>query len=111
MRQLGTSGTGNHFVEWGTFRLYEPLSELQPGEYLALLSHSGSRSIGYKIADRYSRVAMENIPASIRGFVSWHGFRSILKRDRSTGSQWNSPENLHLPIITLSITAWQRLLD
>jgi len=32
MRQLGTSGTGNHFVEWGTFRLYEPLSGLQPGE-------------------------------------------------------------------------------
>src|SRR6185369_14050969 len=25
MRQLGTSGTGNHFVEWGSLRLYEPL--------------------------------------------------------------------------------------
>jgi tRNA-splicing ligase RtcB len=59
MRQLGTSGTGNHFVEWGTFRLYEPLFGLHPGEYLALLSHSGSRSVGYKIADRYSKLAME----------------------------------------------------
>jgi tRNA-splicing ligase RtcB len=59
MRQLGTSGTGNHFVEWGSFRLYEPLFGLQPGEYLALLSHSGSRSVGYKIADRYSKLAME----------------------------------------------------
>jgi tRNA-splicing ligase RtcB len=59
MRQLGTSGTGNHFVEWGTFRLYEPLHRLQPGEYLALLSHSGSRSVGFKIADRYSKLAME----------------------------------------------------
>jgi tRNA-splicing ligase RtcB len=61
-RQLGTSGTGNHFVEWGTFRLHEPLLGLQPGEYLALLSHSGSRSVGYKIADRYSKLAMELHP-------------------------------------------------
>ena len=63
VRQLGTSGTGNHFVEWGTFRLHEPLSGLQPGEYLALLSHSGSRSVGFKIADRYSKLAMELHPA------------------------------------------------
>jgi tRNA-splicing ligase RtcB len=61
-KQLGTSGTGNHFVEWGTFRLHEPLLELKPGEYLALLSHSGSRSVGYKIADRYSKAAMEKHP-------------------------------------------------
>jgi len=62
VRQLGTSGTGNHFVEWGSFRLYEPLFGLQPGEYLALLSHSGSRSVGFKIADRYSKLAMEMHP-------------------------------------------------
>jgi tRNA-splicing ligase RtcB (3'-phosphate/5'-hydroxy nucleic acid ligase) len=62
VRQLGTSGTGNHFVEWGSFRLYEPLFGLQPGEYLALLSHSGSRSVGYKIADRYSKLAIEKHP-------------------------------------------------
>lgn len=61
-RQLGTSGTGNHFVEWGAFRLYEPLFGLKPGEYLALLSHSGSRSVGYKIAERYSKLAMEKHP-------------------------------------------------
>jgi tRNA-splicing ligase RtcB len=61
-RQLGTSGTGNHFVEWGSFHLYEPLLGLKPGEYLALLSHSGSRSVGYKIAERYSKLAMEIHP-------------------------------------------------
>jgi tRNA-splicing ligase RtcB len=61
-KQLGTSGTGNHFVEWGVFRLHEPLFGLQPGEYLALLSHSGSRSVGFKIADRYSKLAMEKHP-------------------------------------------------
>jgi tRNA-splicing ligase RtcB (3'-phosphate/5'-hydroxy nucleic acid ligase) len=62
VRQLGTSGTGNHFVEFGSFRLYEPLFGLQPGDYLALLSHSGSRSVGFKIADRYSKLAMEKHP-------------------------------------------------
>jgi tRNA-splicing ligase RtcB len=61
-RQLGTSGTGNHFVEWGTFRLHEPLFNLKAGDYLALLSHSGSRSVGFKIADRYSKLAMEKHP-------------------------------------------------
>jgi len=62
VRQLGTSGTGNHFVEWGSFRLHEPMFGLQPGEYLALLSHSGSRSVGFKIADCYSKLAMELHP-------------------------------------------------
>lgn len=62
MSQLGTSGTGNHFVEWGAFRLHEEAFGLQPGEYLALLSHSGSRGVGAKIADRYSRLAMEKHP-------------------------------------------------
>jgi tRNA-splicing ligase RtcB len=61
-RQLGTSGTGNHFVEWGAFRLDEPMFGLKSGEYLALLSHSGSRSVGFKIADRYSKLAMEKHP-------------------------------------------------
>jgi len=62
MNQLGTSGTGNHFVEWGSFRLQEPEFGLQPGEYLALLSHSGSRGVGAKIADRFSKLAMEKQP-------------------------------------------------
>ena len=78
IRQLGTSGTGNHFVEWGAFRLYEPLFGLPPGEYLALLSHSGSRSVGYKIADRYSKLAMEkhsDLDKSIRQ-LAWLSLHS-----------------------------------
>jgi tRNA-splicing ligase RtcB len=71
--QLGTSGTGNHFVEWGSFRLHEPLFGLKPGEYLALLSHSGSRGVGAKIADRFSKLAMEKHPdldKSVR-YLAW----------------------------------------
>lgn len=63
MNQLGTSGTGNHFVEWGAFELHEPMFGLEPGHYLALLSHSGSRGVGAKIADRYSRLAMDQHPS------------------------------------------------
>ena len=62
MNQLGTSGTGNHFVEWGSFHLTEPMFGLEPGIYLALLSHSGSRGVGAKIADRYSKLAREKHP-------------------------------------------------
>jgi tRNA-splicing ligase RtcB len=62
MNQLGTSGTGNHFVEWGSFLLTEPMFGLESGTYLALLSHSGSRGVGAKIADRYSKLAMEKHP-------------------------------------------------
>jgi tRNA-splicing ligase RtcB len=62
MNQLGTSGTGNHFVEWGSFHLTEPMFDLEPGVYLALLSHSGSRGVGAKIADRFSKLAREKHP-------------------------------------------------
>lgn len=63
-QQLGTSGTGNHFVEWGVFRLYGDDAELglTAGEYLALLSHSGSRGVGYKIANAYSDAARRAHP-------------------------------------------------
>lgn len=60
-QQLGTSGSGNHFVEWGSIELIEPDPRLglEPGMYLALLSHSGSRGVGFKIANTYSQIAMD----------------------------------------------------
>jgi len=62
VNQLGTSGTGNHFVEWGSFHLDEAMFGLNPGDYLALLSHSGSRGVGARIADRFSKLSMEKHP-------------------------------------------------
>lgn len=57
--QLGTSGTGNHFVEWGELTVADNVLEGIPaGTYLALLSHSGSRGFGGNIADHYSKIAM-----------------------------------------------------
>lgn len=57
--QLGTSGSGNHFIEYGVLSLPEALPEVPAGEYLAILSHSGSRGPGATIADYYWKVAMD----------------------------------------------------
>lgn len=60
-RQLGTSGTGNHFVEWGVVEVFEQddLLGLPVGSYMALLSHSGSRGFGGNVANYYSKLAMQ----------------------------------------------------
>ena len=61
--QLGTSGTGNHFVEWGELTISEgALEGIPAGNYLALLSHSGSRGFGATIAGTYSAIAMQKTP-------------------------------------------------
>lgn len=57
--QLGTSGSGNHFVEYGTLEVKEDGFKIPKGTYLALLSHSGSRGTGASVADHYSKLAMQ----------------------------------------------------
>lgn len=62
-QQLGTSGSGNHFVEFGELETAGvPELGLPAGTYLALLSHSGSRGLGAKIAEHYTKVAMARHP-------------------------------------------------
>ena len=60
--QLGTSGSGNHFVEFGVFTNEQPVEGLPAGEYVALLSHSGSRGTGAAVCDHYSKLAMSRHP-------------------------------------------------
>ncbi len=57
--QLGTSGSGNHFVEFGLLTVLDPGVGLPAGVYLALLSHSGSRGTGSQVAQHYSRLARQ----------------------------------------------------
>lgn len=61
--QIGTSGGGNHFVEWGELEISNPINpfNLAIGHYLALLSHSGSRGVGFKIANYYTKMAMSQM--------------------------------------------------
>jgi tRNA-splicing ligase RtcB (3'-phosphate/5'-hydroxy nucleic acid ligase) len=60
--QLGTSGSGNHFVEFGLFTAHGNIRGLEPGTYLALLSHSGSRGTGAAVCDHYSKLAFSQFP-------------------------------------------------
>ncbi|MGC3959657.1 MAG: RtcB family protein [Verrucomicrobiota bacterium] len=66
--QLGTSGSGNHFVEFGLFTAHGPIvsagqsNELPAGTYVALLSHSGSRGTGAAVCDHYSKIAFNQFP-------------------------------------------------
>jgi tRNA-splicing ligase RtcB len=82
--QLGTSGSGNHFVEFGILTLDQPDLDLPAGQYLALLSHSGSRGTGAQIADYYSKLAMKlhpELPKELRQ-LAW------LDLDSSAGQEY-----------------------
>jgi tRNA-splicing ligase RtcB len=71
--QLGTSGSGNHFVEFGELSVNEPQPGLAAGTYVALLSHSGSRGTGAAVCDHYSRVARDrhrDLPKQL-SFLAW----------------------------------------
>lgn len=60
--QLGSSGSGNHFVEFGVLTLDQPDLGLEAGHHLALLSHSGSRGVGAAVCAHYSKLAMGRHP-------------------------------------------------
>jgi len=71
--QLGTSGSGNHFVEFGKLTVMNDAAGLAPGEYVALLSHSGSRGAGAAIAAHYSKLAKKlhpELPAELAN-LAW----------------------------------------
>ncbi|MDO8970037.1 MAG: RtcB family protein, partial [Saprospiraceae bacterium] len=59
--QLGSSGGGNHFVEWGIidFETRDEVLGVEKGRYLALLTHSGSRGLGATLAGYYTKIAKE----------------------------------------------------
>ena len=62
-RQLGSSGGGNHFVEFGIVDIPadQPDLGVQAGAYVGLLSHSGSRSLGAQIAEHFSDLARQQV--------------------------------------------------
>ncbi len=59
--QLGSSGGGNHFVEFGImeFKKDDKALGIPKGTYVALLTHSGSRGFGATIAGHYTKMAKE----------------------------------------------------
>ena len=61
LKQLGTSGSGNHFVEFGKVEITDANNpmKLAVGHYVGLLTHSGSRGLGANIANHYTQIAMK----------------------------------------------------
>lgn len=89
--QLGTSGGGNHFVEWGDFHLREDFSStLRAGYYLALASHSGSRALGMAIANYFTDLAKKKHP-DLNGEVANLSWLSL---DEEEGQQYWKAMNL-----------------
>jgi tRNA-splicing ligase RtcB (3'-phosphate/5'-hydroxy nucleic acid ligase) len=60
-RQIGSSGSGNHFVELGVVELDHDAPDLglTAGKYLGLLTHSGSRGLGATVAQHYTDLARQ----------------------------------------------------
>ena len=72
VKQLGSSGSGNHFVEFGVVELYDSNEfGIEKGSYLGLLSHSGSRGFGASIARFYTQIAKEKclLPSQAQHFA------------------------------------------
>src|SRR6185312_10531704 len=73
-KQLGSSGSGNHFVEFGEIEISEEdeILGIAPGKYLGLLSHSGSRGLGATIASHYTQLAKQKrqLPGEVKN-LAW----------------------------------------
>lgn len=87
-KQLGSSGSGNHFVEFGIIEIAEKDSVLNvdAGAYVGLLSHSGSRALGANIANHYTRLAISKrrLPQDAKN-LAW------LSLDEEAGIEyWNA---------------------
>src|SRR5438128_3470029 len=87
--QLGTSGSGNHFVEFGLFTAHSKINDLEAGTHVALLSHSGSRGTGAAVCDHYSKIAFsqfKDLPNELKR-LAW------LSLDSQEGQEyWNAME-------------------
>ncbi len=91
-RQLGTSGSGNHFAEFGVLTLDDRDEELglDAGRYVSLLTHSGSRGVGAAVCSTYSGIARSMLPKRYSDFaqLAW------LDLDSEAGQEYWAAMNL-----------------
>lgn len=64
--QLGTSGSGNHFAELVVGERIGAVREGIPERFCGLLTHSGSRGVGYALASHYIQLARQETEARAR---------------------------------------------
>ena len=90
--QLGTSGGGNHFVEYGLLNVPFDLELIPAGQYVALLSHSGSRGTGAEVAKWYTKLAIEQ--SHKRGETDADESTAYLDMDSEAGQEYWAAMNL-----------------
>lgn len=89
--QLGTSGGGNHFAEFGVVRFKESLNGVEADRpCVALLTHSGSRGTGALVCQHYSRIARERMPRQYQ----WARHLGWLTLDSAEGQEYWAAMNL-----------------
>lgn len=90
-KQLGSSGSGNHFAEFGVVTISETsaLPGIAPGLYTGLLTHSGSRALGAMIANHYTKIAIgkRRLPQDTKN-LAWLGL------DEAEGMEYWAAMNL-----------------
>ena len=85
-KQIGSSGGGNHFADLMLVDFLEPMEGFAAGKtYVGLLTHSGSRGAGHKIATHFVRRAVAETARIARGVPKGYEWLSI---DSESGQQY-----------------------
>ena len=71
--QLGTSGGGNHFVDFGIVNYGDHKNKV------AILTHSGSRGPGARTCEKYNKIAKEQHPEG--GTLAWLDMNTTAGQD------------------------------
>jgi len=90
-KQLGSSGSGNHFADIMTGEVIKEKEwlPLKKGEaFTALLTHSGSRGTGYQIASHYKDIAEKKTQEKHKGISKNYAWLSL--DDEEGREYWNA---------------------
>ncbi len=88
--QLGTSGSGNHFAEWGVVNLPTGFGQLGAGRYVALMSHSGSRGPGAAVCQRYSDIARRKLTHRFKEDPQLRHLAWLMMNDEDGQAYWSA---------------------
>lgn len=85
--QLGTSGGGNHFFDLLIGQAVAPNSWIPSGklQFVAIMSHSGSRGVGHKMATYYQKLAKDQTQGLFTGIPKGYEW---LRLDSDAGREY-----------------------
>lgn len=88
--QLGSSGGGNHFADLCVGTILNHKTSWLPGMtknemFIALMTHSGSRGTGHKVATHYVKLAEEETKQKARAIPKGYGW---LNMDTDAGKEY-----------------------